>query len=118
MTSTETSRFYDVRGRQALRGDDPSYGSSKMPRHVAEPYLYVERLLKELRTRGASRLLDLCCGTGLHSIYPARLGYTVTGVDISPKSIMAARQLAALNDVSERCEFEIQDATDRLRMPE
>jgi len=118
MTNTDTSGFYDVRGRKALRGDDPSYGSRKMPRHVAEPYLYVERLLKELRARGASRLLDLCCGTGLHSIYPAKLGYAVAGVDISPKSIRAARQLAALNGVSERCEFEVQDANDRLRMPE
>jgi len=118
MTTSDTGRFYDLRGDLALRSDDPSYGSNKMPLHVAEPYRYVEGLLSKLRERGASRLLDICCGTGVHSIYPAKVGYTVMGVDISPKSIMAARQLAALNEVSDTCQFEVQDAIDRLSSQE
>jgi len=36
-------------------------------------------------------LLDVACGTGLHAIEFAALGWTVTGIDISPELIALAR---------------------------
>src|SRR5207253_4786883 len=66
--------FYDLRGIADLRSKDSSFGSGRLPVHVSEPYRYAEWLLTRLAQTGASRLLDLCCGTGVHSIYPAKLG--------------------------------------------
>ena len=61
------------------------------------PVLYAPALLPErterevagavaiLRLREGSRLLDLCCGTGRHSIALRRRGLRVAGVDSSLK---------------------------------
>jgi cyclopropane fatty-acyl-phospholipid synthase-like methyltransferase len=46
------------------------------------------------------RLLDLGCGTGTHSIYLAQKGYSVVGVDFSPKAIALARQKARQAGIS------------------
>jgi len=35
--------------------------------------------------------MDLACGRGRHSMYLNRLGYQVTGVDLSPSSIAFAK---------------------------
>ncbi len=45
-------------------------------------------------TPGA-RILDLCCGFGRHSLELARLGYQVTGLDLSPALLRHAREDAA-----------------------
>lgn len=39
-------------------------------------------------------VLDMGCGRGRHSILLAKKGYTVTGVDLSPKAIRKAREKA------------------------
>lgn len=38
------------------------------------------------------RLLDLACGRGRHTLNLARLGYDVTGLDLSPRAISIARE--------------------------
>jgi SAM-dependent methyltransferase len=53
--------------------------------------------------------LDLGCGTGTHSIYLARQGFAVTGVDYSPTAIRQARQKASLAGV--KPEFFVHDVT-------
>jgi 2-polyprenyl-3-methyl-5-hydroxy-6-metoxy-1,4-benzoquinol methylase len=45
-------------------------------------------------------LLDLACGTGRMALRMAKLGYQVTGVDITPEMIDWARQKAARERVS------------------
>ena len=54
--------------------------------------------------------LDLGCGTGEKTIYLAKNGFTVTGVDISKTAIKHARKFAAQAGV--QAEFYIQDDTD------
>ncbi len=55
------------------------------------------------------RALDLGCGTGTHSIYLARQGYTVVGVDFSSKAIQFAHQKA--NPAREKVDFRVGDVT-------
>jgi len=43
---------------------------------------------------GGGRILDLCCGVGRHSLEFARRGWKVTGVDITPSYLEAARETA------------------------
>ena len=57
----------------------------------------VEALVGLLQDRGVekgARLLDAPCGTGRHSTRLARLGYQVTGLDLSPLYLRVARQKA------------------------
>jgi 2-polyprenyl-3-methyl-5-hydroxy-6-metoxy-1,4-benzoquinol methylase len=54
-------------------------------------------------------VLDVGCGMGFCSVILASLGYSVRGVDISPKSIEWARILAETSGVSDRCMFEVVD---------
>ena len=55
------------------------------------------------------RALDLGCGTGTHSIYLAKQGYSVVGVDFSSKAIEMARGKAHQAGVS--VDFQIGDVT-------
>jgi 2-polyprenyl-3-methyl-5-hydroxy-6-metoxy-1,4-benzoquinol methylase len=104
----ETSDFYDQRGEHALQKKSRGFGSSSIPEKFRAPYSYFERILP-LPEVGAG-FLDIGCGTGVHSVHPARMGYHVTGIDLSKKSIEAAK---ALNE--NRCRFEITNALDFLK---
>ncbi|MCU0724283.1 MAG: methyltransferase domain-containing protein [Planctomycetes bacterium] len=45
-----------------------------------------------LKADGAGTVLDAACGTGMHLAELARLGYRVTGADLSPEMVMRARE--------------------------
>jgi SAM-dependent methyltransferase len=51
----------------------------------------VDFLEKTFGVKPSSRLLDVPCGNGRHSIELARRGYRVTGVDLSQEFLAAAR---------------------------
>src|SRR5262245_49620915 len=50
----------------------------------------------------AGRALELGCGSGTDSIYVARHGWTVTGVDIVPEAVALARRNAHAAGVTVR----------------
>lgn len=52
----------------------------------------VEFLISETSIPTYSNILDLCCGTGRHSIQLAKLGYQVTGLDISSNFLKTAKE--------------------------
>nr|WP_090276584.1 class I SAM-dependent methyltransferase [Mycolicibacterium komanii]CRL70012.1 thiopurine S-methyltransferase (tpmt) superfamily protein [Mycolicibacterium komanii] len=64
----------------------------------------------EFPTRG--RALDLACGTGVASVWLARRGLDVWGLDISATAIAQAWELAAHAGVGERCRFDVVDLDD------
>lgn len=66
---------------------------------------------------GQGRALDLGCGTGMHSIYLAQRGFSVVGVDFSPKAIALARDKACRAGAA--VDFQTGDVTrlDFLREP-
>jgi SAM-dependent methyltransferase len=60
------------------------------------------------------RALDLACGRGLGSVWLARRGLGVWGLDISPVAITQARDLARRSGVGDRCRFDVVDLDDGL----
>ncbi|OBB77134.1 bifunctional 2-polyprenyl-6-hydroxyphenol methylase/3-demethylubiquinol 3-O-methyltransferase UbiG [Mycobacterium sp. 852014-52144_SCH5372336] len=61
----------------------------------------------EFPTEG--RALELACGLGSASVWLARRGMDVWGVDISATAIRRARDLATRSGVSDRCRFDVVD---------
>lgn len=55
-----------------------------------------------------TRVLDIGCGTGRHSIELAKRGYSITGVDLSDSMLERARRKAAESHVN--IDFQHQDA--------
>ena len=47
-------------------------------------------IIKTLELKGNEKILDLACGFGRHSLYLSKLGYNVTGVDITHDYIVDA----------------------------
>ena len=54
----------------------------------------VDFIESEIGAVKATRILDIACGTGRHSIELARRGYQVTGVDLSESQLARARKKA------------------------
>ena len=72
--------------------DTPYYHILYKDRGYEEAQLFMKNLTSFLELQPGARILDLACGKGRHSIYLNELGYEVTGVDLSPRSIEYARQ--------------------------
>jgi 2-polyprenyl-3-methyl-5-hydroxy-6-metoxy-1,4-benzoquinol methylase len=49
----------------------------------------------EIGYNKASRILDIGCGTGRHSIELAKRGYTVVGIDLSESQLKRAKEKAS-----------------------
>jgi 2-polyprenyl-3-methyl-5-hydroxy-6-metoxy-1,4-benzoquinol methylase len=73
----------------------------RRPRGLS-PKEYCFQLLGDLRGKS---VLDVGCGEGEDAMILAKLGATVTGLDVSPGAIALAKQRAELNGVSDRTRF-------------
>lgn len=63
------------------------------------------RLLVDLVEKGVvkpGKALDICCGAGTNTVYLAKKGFKVTGIDISSKAIEYAREKAERANVKIR----------------
>ena len=93
--------------------DSPLYEKLYANRDEEEARQLVELLMDELDLNTCSRILDLGCGRGRHSINLNQKGYTVKGIDLSEQAIKTAREKAdelGLDDIS----FEVRDMRDPL----
>jgi len=88
-----------------------NFGSSAFTKSWQEPYIYLENYLRKNNLHNKS-FLDYCCGTGVHSIFPAKLGAKVTGTDFSPVSLNIAKKRANFFRLESECKFILQDAQD------
>lgn len=61
-------------------------------RDEREAEAFIKRLVNVLHLKKDARLLDLGCGKGRHAITLNKLGYDVTGIDLSEQSISHAKQ--------------------------
>jgi len=92
--------------------DDLASSFDDEPDHGLRDSLVLEawtELLKTWIPAANATILDIGCGTGSLSVILARLGYTVTGIDLSPSMISLARTKAAAYGLE--IEFHIMDAS-------
>ena len=92
--------------------DDLAQSFDDEPDHGLRDSLVLEawtELLKTWIPAANATILDIGCGTGSLSVILARLGHTVTGIDLSPSMISLARTKAAAYGLE--IEFHIMDAS-------
>lgn len=73
-------------------------------RDYAEAQLFIDNITEYLNLPENAKVLDLACGRGRHSIYLNKLGYEVTGSDLSTNSIAFAKDFE-----NETLHFEVKD---------
>lgn len=73
-------------------------------RDASEAQLFIKNLTSELRLKQGTKVMDLACGRGRHSITLNKLGFDVTGVDLSQSSICEAKE-----SVVEGLKFDVHD---------
>jgi SAM-dependent methyltransferase len=74
--------------------DSPYYHILYKERNYREAQVFMDNLTHYLNMDEGSKVLDLACGKGRHSIYLNQLGYNVLGVDLSENSIAIANKNA------------------------
>ena len=84
--------------------DTPFYHILYKDRGHEEAQQFMDKLTGYLNLPEEGKVLDLACGRGRHSIYLNSLGYRVTGVDLSEKSIAYAKQFE-----NETLNFQVHD---------
>jgi ubiquinone/menaquinone biosynthesis C-methylase UbiE len=65
----------------------------------------IQRILESNGVVEGSRLLDVPCGIGRHSVELAAMGYSVVGVDFSEPFLRRARSRADEKGVAKQCTF-------------
>lgn len=79
----------------------------ELPWHSEEPADYLVELVKKKMVKGP--VLDICCGAGTNSVYLAKKGFEVHGIDISEKAIELAKERAKKEGV--KCNFIVGNAS-------
>lgn len=72
--------------------DTPYYHILYKDRDYAEGQTFIDTITHYLSLEPGAKVLDLACGKGRHSIYMNKLGYDVTGADLSQNSIDEAKK--------------------------
>jgi SAM-dependent methyltransferase len=71
--------------------DSPYYHILYKDRDDKEAEEFISNLINFLKPPATSKILDLACGAGRHSIFINKMGYDVAGVDLSENSINTAK---------------------------
>lgn len=77
--------------------NSPYYHILYSQRNDEEAEFLIDNLSSYLKPKANSRVLDIACGRGRHSIYLNKKGYDVTGIDLSEQSIKYAQQFEQKN---------------------
>ena len=72
--------------------DTPYYKLLYKNRNEDEARLFIDNILKKINIERNSKVLDLACGTGRHSVYLSKKGFDVVGIDKSKKNILTAKE--------------------------
>ncbi|MDQ3046153.1 MAG: class I SAM-dependent methyltransferase [Bacteroidota bacterium] len=84
--------------------DSPYYHTLYKDRNTSEAELFIDQLIAYLHPEPGSRILDLACGKGRHSVYLNKKGFSTIGIDLSKESIACA-----LNSQNPSLQFYVHD---------
>lgn len=84
--------------------NSPYYHTLYKKRDFNEAEEFISKLSQYLQIPPLANVLDLACGKGRHAIYLNKLGYHVTGLDLSQQSIAFAKQFE-----NDHLHFEVHD---------
>lgn len=73
---------------------------------------YIEEIIIGESTQGRKSILELGCGTGIHSKLLAERGHSLHAIDLSSDMLELAKQRIAGTDLVERLEFDVGDVRD------
>ena len=76
-----------------------AWNMCKVPYTQLPALSYLPRIPEELKKHGVERVLDLGCGSGWLSVYLARQGFEVVGIDVSAQAINLANTWALQEDL-------------------
>ncbi len=93
--------------------NSPLYEKLYAYRNEEEAKKLAALIEQEIPQKKFPNILDLGCGRGRHSITLAKLGYRVTGVDLSPEAIKKARATARKEQLS-NVTFKVDDMRNSL----
>ena len=71
--------------------NSPYYHKLYFERDEREAEDFIARLINHLNPGQGSKILDVACGLGRHSLTLSNLGFIVTGIDLSAQSIKQAK---------------------------
>jgi SAM-dependent methyltransferase len=72
--------------------DSPYYDLLYKERDQEEAERFIKNIINHLKPDPKSNILDIACGKGRHAISLNKMGYKVTGFDLSQKSIASAKK--------------------------
>jgi SAM-dependent methyltransferase len=72
--------------------NSPYYHILYQERDEEEARSFLDNLISFLKPPARSRILDVACGKGRHSVYLNKKGFEVTGFDLSPENIEYDKQ--------------------------
>ncbi|MGA9213642.1 class I SAM-dependent methyltransferase [Kaistella sp.] len=72
--------------------DTPYYHILYKDRDFAEAENFITLLINYLNISKDSKIIDLACGKGRHSVFLNKMGYEVLGLDLSKESILHNKQ--------------------------
>lgn len=91
--------------------NSPYYHVLYANRSEAEAEMFIKQVAGCLAIPADARVLDVACGKGRHSKTLAKLGFNVTGIDLSPNSIAEANSYNCQN-----LHFDVWDMRNTYRM--
>ncbi|MCY0977589.1 methyltransferase domain-containing protein [Chryseobacterium wangxinyae] len=84
--------------------DTPYYHLLYNNRDYTEAENFITKLTQELELPQSSKIIDLACGKGRHSVFLNKMGYDVLGLDLSHQSIDFDKQFQ-----NESLKFKVHD---------
>ncbi|QDP86471.1 class I SAM-dependent methyltransferase [Chryseobacterium sp. SNU WT5] len=89
--------------------DTPYYHILYKDRDFAEAENFITLLINYLNLPKDSKIIDLACGKGRHSVFLNKMGYEVLGLDLSQQSIEHNKQFE-----NSDLKFEVHDMRDEI----
>lgn len=92
----------------------PYYHILYKDRDFVEAENFIRNLIQDLQLSKDSKIIDLACGKGRHSVFLQQLGYEVLGVDLSEESIEHNKQFETSSTESPKLTFKVHDMRNEL----